>query len=400
MSRRDGLATGFELGTATPRRAAGRPTAVVVGGGAFGGWTALHLQRRGVDVTLVDAWPPGHSRSSSGGETRVLRASYGERGVYTKLVARAVELWRSHDKARGTHLFHPCGVLWMHGDDDAFRRASLANLEACAVEHELFEPREGARRWPQIRWDGVRGALWEPRAGFLLARRACADVAEAFDSEGGRRFLGTARPAIAGGRGHVELADGRRLDADRIVFACGPWLPTIFPELLGDKIRVTRQEVFFFGTPAAESRFEPPAMPVWADRTTERFYYGIPGNEGRGFKVADDTRGPAFDPTTGDREPSHEGLARVRDFLAERFPELASAPLVEARVCQYENSPDGDLLFDRHPEAENLWILGGGSGHGFKLGPALGEHVAAALVGEAPPEPAFALRRLRPTADR
>jgi glycine/D-amino acid oxidase-like deaminating enzyme len=344
-------------------------------------------------VTLVEAWGAGHSRASSGGETRVIRGSYGDREVYTRLTARALELWRELDRARGTSLFRPAGVLWLSGRDDVFLRESAPHLAAHGIPHERLDAREIGRRWPQIALDGIAGALFEPSSGFLFARRACAEVAAAFVAEGGHLVPAAARPAVAGGRGAVVLEGGERIEADRVLFACGPWLPRLFPELLGDKIRPTRQEVFFFGPPAGDARFASTALPVWADPTGERFFYGIPDSESRGFKVADDTHGEEVDPTTQDRRPSAEGLERARAFLRRRFPALADAPLVEARVCQYEVSPDSHLIFDRHPAAADLWLLGGGSGHGFKLGPALGEHVARALGDETAPEPAIALAR-------
>lgn len=397
-NRRELLAAGLALGAAASaaRAATGgrRPTAVVVGAGAFGGWSALHLLRRGYAVTLVDAWEAGHSRSSSGGETRVIRGSYGRRGVYTRLTARSLELWRAFDGERRSELLQPIGVLFLHGDDDGFVRESLPHLAAAGLPHEVVGAADGARRWPQLAWEGVRGAIWEPESGYLFARRACVEVAAVFAAEGGRVVRARATPQrLADGRAGVALDGGERLIADAVVFACGPWLKSLFPELLGDVILPSRQDVFFFGTPAGDDRFEPGRMPVWGDFSGGRLFYGIPGNQGRGFKVADDTRGPAFDPTTGDRAPWDVALGRARDYLARRFPDLAGAPLVETRVCQYENSPDGDVVFDRHPELENLWILGGGSGHGFKFGPALGEHVAAALAGATAPEPAFALAR-------
>ena len=138
---------------------------------------------------------------------------------------------------------------------------------------------------------------------------------------------------------------------------------------MGDLIRPTRQEVFFFGTPEGDPRFSESALPVWIDRA-ERIFYGVPGNQWRGFKLADDTRGAPFDPTSGERVPSAQGLQAARDYLAFRFPALKGSPLLEARVCQYENSPDQHLIVDRHPGAGNVWLVGGGSGHGFKLGPA------------------------------
>jgi glycine/D-amino acid oxidase-like deaminating enzyme len=133
-------------------------------------------------------------------------------------------------------------------------------------------------------------------------------------------------------------------------------------------------------------------MPVWVD-FGEKLWYGIPGADWRGFKVADDTRGIKFDPTTGDRTVSTSGISSARKSLGKRFPAMKGAPLLESRVCQYENSPDGHYIIDRHPGAENTWIVGGGSGHGFKLGPALGEFVADRVIGKKEVDPFFALSR-------
>lgn len=190
----------------------------------------------------------------------------------------------------------------------------------------------------------------------------------------------------------LELPGGS-LVADLYVFACGPWLGQLFPEAIGERgIRPTRQEIYFFGPPAGDPRFGDDVFPVWFD-LVERVFYGIPGNEHRGFKVADDTRGEIFDPTAGERTPTPALVENARAFLARRFPGMAGAPLVEARVCQYENSPDGHLLFDRHPEAANVWFLGGGSGHGFKFGPALGEYAAGVILEDESPFDLFSLNR-------
>jgi glycine/D-amino acid oxidase-like deaminating enzyme len=125
----------------------------------------------------------------------------------------------------------------------------------------------------------------------------------------------------------------------------------------------------------------------------DRVVYGVPDDDRRGLKVADDSAGPEVNPSTVDRLPSPEGLARARAILRERFPSLSDAPLTEARVCQYEASSDGNFLVDRHPALENVWLVGGGSGHGFKMGPALGEHAAAVVLGAATTEPLFAYGR-------
>jgi sarcosine oxidase len=364
-----------------------QPHVVVVGAGAFGGWTALYLRRGGARVTLLDAWGPGNSRASSGGETRVIRATYGPRAVYTRMAARALTLWKEHQRRWRQPLYNGIGVLWLVESDEAYERAALPVLRDAGVAFEELTGPEVTRRYPQISCDHVRWAILEQDAGYLTARRACAAVLEGFRAEGGeyRQLAIQAPVATRGGElSAVTLSDGTELMADRFVFACGPWMGALFPDAIGGRIRATRQEIFFFGTPPGDRRFTEEGMPVWADHGT-RFMYGIPGNEWRGFKVADDTRGPAFDPTTGDRTPSAEGIQTARDYLAYRFPGLKGAPLLEARVCQYENSPDEHLIIDRHPAAANAWLVGGGSGHGFKHGPAVGELVARlVLTGEAP----------------
>ena len=381
---------------ADTRPAATPPTIAVVGAGAFGAFTALALRRLGARVTLLDAWGPGNARASSGGETRVLRAVYADK-IYVELAARAFERWAEFERLTGRTFFHPTGALWMvvAGGSDLVARAA-ENLRAVGFPYSRLETAEAARRFPQISFAGVRWALWEERAGFLLARQACAAAVEALIAAGGEMRLARVEPgSVAAGRMQaLRLSDGSRVSADAYVFACGPWLGALFPGVLGARIAPTKQEVFFFGTPAGDPRFEPPAMPVWIE-VGERLFYGIPGNERRGFKVADDTRGPAFDPTGGERTVSPEALARARALLGRRFPALAGAPLVETRVCQYENTPDQNFVLDRHPEAANAWLVGGGSGHGFKFAPAWGQQVAETVLGRRQPDPFFGLARLR-----
>jgi glycine/D-amino acid oxidase-like deaminating enzyme len=377
------------------------PHVVVIGAGAFGGWTALELCRRGARVTLLDAWGPGHSRSSSGDETRIIRGVYGPDKVYVDWVARAFPLWRQAEARWGMPLYRRTGCLWMCGDDDGYVRACLPHFEGAGLAIAELSLAEIRKRFPQIDFDGVGSVFFEEEAGYLLARRACQAVAAAVTAEGGEvRRASVAPGPIANGRlERLDLADGSTLAADLYVFACGPWLGGLFPEVIGERrILPTRQEVFYFGPPAGDLRFDDGACPVWIDLSGERIYYGIPGNELRGFKVADDTRGEPLDPTLTERILTPSLLAAARTVMAHRFPALAGAPLVETRVCQYENTSDGHLLFDRHPHAANLWLLGGGSGHGFKLGPALGEYAADAILADRTPLSLFALDR--PTFDQ
>ena len=368
----------------------------VIGAGAFGGWTAWHLRRAGHRVTLIDAYGAGNSRASSGGETRLIRAVYNGQREYTDLVVRAFALWREYERAWGARFLTKTGALWMfEGDDDAFARRSLELMRAHRLPLESVDAAAAARRWPQVSFAGVRHIWFEPEAGEVLARASCEAVREQFVKAGGEYRMALAQLPAKMGRhlSALPLGDGTTVTADAYVFACGPWLGRLFPEAIGKRIRATRQEMFYFGTAAGDARFLDPAMPAWAN-FGDRLIYGMPGNERRGFKAADDSLGDEVDPDTLERVVRPEALARVRAFVARRFPALAKAPLVETRVCQYEYSTDGDFVVDRHPGVDNIWIAGGGSGHGFKMGPAIGEHIAAVVQGDTPALPKFSLMRL------
>jgi glycine/D-amino acid oxidase-like deaminating enzyme len=384
-----------DLGATTKLKT--KPHIAVIGAGAFGGWTALYLLRRGARVTLLDAWGPGNSRASSGGETRVIRGTYGPNQPYTKMAARATQLWKENEKRWKVKLIHQTGVLWMvAAGDDHFERASLPVLRDAGIDYQELSVQDMAARWPQINLEGVHWGIYEPEGGFLTARVACQAVLDGFLKEGGEYKQAAVAPqGLDGGKwDKLTLSDGSNLTADQYIFACGPWLGKLFPETVGNHIRATKQDVFFFGASAGDARFNENTLPVWADHR-DRFIYGIPGNAGRGFKVADDTRGPEFDPTSGERTVSLEGLKIIRDYIAFRFPALKDAPLLETRVCQYENSPDNNFIIDRHPRRENVWLLGGGSGHGFKHGPALGEMVAGLVLDHKDPDALFRLARFQ-----
>ena len=368
----------------------------VIGAGAFGGWTALYLLRSGARVTLLDAWGPGNSRASSGGETRVIRGTYGPDQPYTKLSVPALELWKEHERRWNRKFFFPIGVLWMAEREDAFERGSLPLLKDAGIPFEELSAKELARRWPQINFQGIDWGIFEPQSGYLLARASTQAVVDVFVHEGGeyKQAAVAADGLDSGDWKSLKLSEGSQLAADRYVFACGPWLGKMFPKSIGTNLISSKQDVFFFGTPAGDARFDETAIPVWAEHGGH-FMYGIPGNQGRGFKIGDDTRGPEFDPTSGERVVNDERLAVVRRYLAYRFPGMKDAPLVETRVCQYENTPDHNFIIDRHPANENVWIVGGGSGHGFKHGPAVGEMVARLVLKDEAADQVYRLSRFR-----
>ena len=350
----------------------------VIGAGAFGSWIAWHLRRAGKSVLLVDAWGPAHSRASSGGESRLIRMGYGADAIYTRMAMRSLELWQALFAAAGERLFHRTGVLWMARENDPYSAATIRTLEEAGVPFEILSTAALRRRYPQMQTPGGYYGIFEPQSGVLMARRAVAAVA----ADAVRLGAVYETRAVDPNAGPL---------AEVTIYACGPWLGKLFPELLGDRIRPTRQEVFFFAPPPGDTRFSPEQFPAWIDFSDPRRPYGVPDIESRGFKLALDRHGPPFDPDSGDRRPTEEGLLEARRFLAERFPDLRDAPLSEARVCQYENTSNGDFLIDRHPERRDVWLVGGGSGHGFKHGPAVGEYVAGLILGRSSPDPRFVL---------
>ncbi|HYA98147.1 MAG TPA: N-methyl-L-tryptophan oxidase [Methylomirabilota bacterium] len=362
----------------------------VVGAGVFGAWTAWHLARAGRRVVLLDQYGPANARASSGGESRIIRAGYGPDELYTRFALRSLALWKEFFARTGQALFVHTGVLWLARDADNYARQTTETLARAGAPCEKLDQTGLAKRFPQFDLQGVDWGFLEPDAGVLLARRAVeAVLADAVRGGAAYQVAGVRTPAARGKLASVETCGGERISAGTFVFACGPWLGKVFPGVLGERIFPSRQEVFFFGAPPGERRFAPPAMPAWIYLGDE--VYGLPDLEGRGFKIAFDRHGEAVDPDTQSRIVSAEMAKRVTAYVARRFPALREAPIVETRVCQYENTSSGDFLVDRHPEMENVWLVGGGSGHGFKHGPAVGEYVAARLAGSAPEEPRFSL---------
>ena len=366
---------------------------VVVGAGVFGAWTAAHLLRGGHNVTLIEAWGPAHSRASSGGESRLTRSAYGKDSIYTQMAFDSLKEWKALSAVSGLPIFHECGVLFFFPREEPYVRDSLAAHKAMGIKTEALDHAEMSRRFPMIDFTGVEIGLYEPAFGALMARRSVQTLVDVFVQRGGTYAKGrvrapqATRPKLA----EVELSDGSKIPADRFVFALGPWLPKLFPDVIGPRILPTRQEVFFFAPPAGDKRFQPSAMPGWADFNGGDIFYGFPDLEARGVKFAHDAHGAPVDPDTQDRHPTSAALAEIIAFRDRRFPLLRGAPLTEARVCQYENSSNGDFLIDFHPRLTNVLLVGAGSGHGFKHGPEVGRYAAARLFGLNKPEPRFSL---------
>jgi len=294
----------------------------------------------------------------------------------------------------------------MRATEEPFIRNTLAAWKAQGVKHETMNGDEARRRWPMIKSDDITIAIYEPDAGVVRARHATQAVAAIAGKKGARFVLSRARlGAVKDGQlDGIILEDGTTLRGDAYVFACGPWLRKLFPELLENRMRVPLGYVCYFGTPVNDNRFTFPNLPS----------YNFPGVTGwpalpvdsRGFRVRGAIAAPAApapslaagakpptpppappadplqqDPDTSARWASQERIDGSRRFLAARFPALANAPLIETRACHYESSINRDFIVDRLPTASNAWIAGVGQAEGFKFGPVVGEYVAQRVLG-------------------
>ena len=364
------------------------PDVVVVGAGTFGMWTALHLQRLGARVRVVDAYGAGNSRQTSGGETRGVRTSYGDRPhgrQWTRWAQRAIERWLAWD-AEGRdrllpRLFFQTGDLILREAVNRYLTDTRTHWDALGIPYEVLSPDEVSHRWPWIRFENLGIALYEPGAGVVRARRAIESVARVFEIEGGDMRVD--RITLGDGTGrrlaNVRLASGGTLSADTIILACGPWFPKVLPALMGRRIRTSMGHVFYFAVPPGDNRFSYPFMPS----------YGVPGCTGwpalppdhRGFRVRTGGR-PPEDPDTSDRWIAPEYHERPREILQRHFPDLVGAPINETRACHYESSVDSNFIVDVHPELDNVWRAGGGSAESFKFGPVLGDYIAHRVAGD------------------
>jgi glycine/D-amino acid oxidase-like deaminating enzyme len=348
-------------------------SALVVGAGVNGASIARQLALRGWDVTLAEQYTPGTVRSASGGDTRLLRAAHGDEDWYTSLARRARSLWLELQEETGTRIWEPVGLAWFARSAGGFEAQSMAALARNGVPHEWHAPDDARELFPSVAVDDLYGVLFEPEAGVLHARRATQLLVEDGQRRGVR--VEAARVAPAAAPGH-----------DAVVWACGAWLPALFPGLVD--VRIERRDVFFLGGDASWRE-----TPGWVEY--DGGFYGHGDVAGLGVKVAPDRPADEVDPETLDRRALPEREREARAYAATRFPTLARAPLAGARVCQYDLSPDTHFVVDRHPERPAWWLAGGGSGHGFKHGPALAEYVADCVEGKREPEP---FHRLGPRA--
>jgi len=357
---------------------------VVVGAGVFGAATALELRERGYAVTLVDRAPVPHVDASSTDVSKMIRMDYGADVFYHELAEAALDGWDRWNADWPEPLYHAEGFLVLAPEPmrpGAFEYESRRVLFERGYAPERVDATLLAERFPA--WNAGRypDGYMSPRGGWaesgaVVVRllELCAVAGVAVRTESGVAGLVEGDAAVEG----VRLDDGERIPADHVVVAAGAWTPLLVPSA-APLMRSVAQPVLHFGVERPDD-WRGTRFPPFAADISGTGWYGFPalddgrlklGHHGEGNDVHPDRRG----------EVSEEHVAHARAFLSESIPSLAAAPLVGTRVCLYCDTFDGDLLIDRVPGHEGLTVASGGSGHGFKFAPVIGQIVADALEG-------------------
>ncbi len=358
------------------------PDIVVIGSGVFGLWSAFYMQQLGAKVTLIDAYGPGNPRGSSGGESRIIRAEYGDKFIYTKMNIKAYDYWLKWQKEWDKPFIYSTGRLTL--GNAKYREEALKSQKDLApygIKSEVLNQDELKYRWPQLNVEGIESGLFFPGGAggsTVMARESCHAVADSFVKGGGKIKIAKAMPGTksSGAMQFVDLGNGETIKAEKYIFACGPWMAKVFPDVFRKKLEVYRRDVFFVGSPSGDSRYAYPNFPVWSDGNM----YGMPDLRGQGLKVAPFPDFNTIDPDTDERMVNPYVTKQVHDYVNFRFPGLKNQPIVSTRVCQLTFSTDEHFIIDKHPDLSNVWFVAAGSGHGFKHGPALGEYVANRIL--------------------
>lgn len=351
----------------------------IIGAGVMGAAAACELAQSGARVALIDqtARLP-NPRAASTDHSKIFRFAYPD-ALYTRLAVDALSGWRAIEEAMNTRLLTPAGLLLTGQAASTFESDTAATLRALGLDAEMMTNRETAARFPQFNPAAFVYAAFDPSGAITYAERAVLAMIELARQRGASviesmRVVGIEQAAGAGVK--IITETGEAVEAGRALIASGPWTRRLLP-FLEDQLVTTRQEVVYFEPRANREAFTVGRFPIFIDFASG--FYGFPIHHANAIKIGNHHRGSPVE--MGDETPvGDDFIARCRDFFADFIPALADAEVRETRVCVYNNTADEDFIIDWHRGIENVLIVTGFSGHGFKFGPVIGRISAELLL--------------------
>ena len=350
---------------------------IVIGLGGMGSASAFHLARRGRRVLGLEQHDLLHELGSSHGLTRIIRLAYHEHPSYVPLLRRSYELWHELESVAGEQLLITTGSVEGGPEDGDTFRGALRAAELHDLPHEVLDGSELRRRYPAyVGFDERTRVVWQPDGGFVLAERSIlAHVRGAIAAGADLRFRSPVSGWEASSDGGVSVAtEGGRYEADRLVICAGAWAGRVVPQLGG--LVTPERQVLAWLQPTRPELFEPDRFPVFVLDVDEGCFYGFPVHDVPGFKFGwyHHFR-EQVDPDELDRTARPADAEALRGFAERYFPDGAG-PTVMLKTCLFENSPDEHFIIDRLPDAPQVSVAAGFSGHGYKFCSVVGEVMA------------------------
>lgn len=353
---------------------------IVVGAGIAGLSTAWALNRRGFDVTVIEQGPIPNPRASSYDEHRITRYAYGPWEGYAYMMPAAFAMYDAMFKDIGAYHFHPSPVIYLERGGSVWYEPVVRSLGAMGRRVREIPMDEAATRLPMVRTDGLTRIL-ETEGGMLLPIRILTDLTVALGNRGVELVSDTKVTAVDPDGGTV-VAGGREMKADHVVVAAGAWL-THLTDALDDAVVASRQVALFL-TPPREYAAAWATMPIICDLGADSGTYALPPRNGTRLKIGDHVFSRTGD-ANGDRIATDAELARLMRAAPLAYKDFDRYQVLEKKVCFYTCTRDDSEAFQVRPWGAKAWIQSPCSGHGFKLGPLVGDAVAAAIAGERDP---------------
>jgi sarcosine oxidase len=360
---------------------------LVLGVGGMGAAALAHLAGRGLRVVGVEQDDVPSLRGSSVGQTRIIRKAYFEDPRYVPLLHRAYELWRTLEIEGKETLYVRTGCLNLGPAEHPDIRGVLESVARHALPHERLEGDEVRRRFPAFSPAAGDVGVYEEDAGYLRVEACTRTHARVAVEKGAELRTRTAVRELSVDVDGVRatLDSGETISAAHLVVSAGAWLASpMLAEVARDLpgLVVTRQAQLWF-RPLDAALARPPAMPAFIHFVGERAYYGIPladplaGGEA-GVKVCRHHGGQVTTADALDRSARVEDERDVRSYVSAHLVN-ADGALLAHHACMYTSTPDHHFVVGIHPRWSRVIVLGGFSGHGYKMASVMGE-IAADLV--------------------